>query len=441
MLLGAAPWLINWLFTGSPSSTTARVKWLVFSPYLDLAGFAKTTLDHLGYLFGELLDGHGQSALFLPEGSRPFALLGLLALAASARFSRQRWRALLTLLLALGLLLPTTYEVYIYNRLRYFWPFVPAWFVGIAVLIQLCAQPLERFHARAPLVARLALAAGCLLALGRHFAPAVDDLAMSSSAILYQQVWLAKWAKRTLPKDAVIGLNDAGALTYLSERRVFDIVGLTTRGEARFWAAGEGSRFEHYERLDRVALPTHFIVYRGWLRLDLLLGQQLTERTMQNASILGGQTMVACVANYASLGSGALPSAPPARTLRDELDVADLDSEAAHQYVLLPARKIDNYVLTHADRADGARSKRLGDEFELELEPGGELVLRVGAPVACQLRITADGQDLAKAQLSAKSWQEISITLPTTLRAGRHHLRLTPDAGAQFSSMHYWSFR
>lgn len=46
-------------------------------------------------------------------------------------------------------------------------------------------------------------------------------------------------------------------------RRTFDVVGLTTRSEPRYWAAGAGSRFEHYEHMPRAELPTHFIVYPG----------------------------------------------------------------------------------------------------------------------------------------------------------------------------------
>ena len=67
-------------------------------------------------------------------------------------------------------------------------------------------------------------------------------------------------------------MNDTGAIAYLSNRRTFDVCGLTTAGEARYWVAGAGSRFEHYERLGARRLPTHFIVYPNWFAIPALLG-------------------------------------------------------------------------------------------------------------------------------------------------------------------------
>src|SRR5207237_2373235 len=95
----------------------------------------------------------------------------------------------------------------------------------------------------------------------------LDDVAQSASGIDRQQVALGRWAKDALPASARIGVNDTGAIAYFGERATFDVVGLTSRDEGRYWVAGAGSRLEHYERLraaDPAALPTHFIVYPEW---------------------------------------------------------------------------------------------------------------------------------------------------------------------------------
>ena len=118
---------------------------------------------------------------------------------------------------------------------------------------------------------------------------------------------LGRWAGEQLPPNSVIGVNDAGAIAYFSGRRTFDLVGLTTPNEARYWVAGAGSRFEHYERLRNKELPTHFIVYRSWFAIEPLLGERLTQRTVHGATILGDSTKVACRADYAALGSATLP--------------------------------------------------------------------------------------------------------------------------------------
>ncbi len=160
--------------------------------------------------------------------------------------------------------------------------------------------------------------------------------------------------KRSLPRDARIGVNDTGAIAFFSGQQVFDIVGLTTSGEARYWSAGAGSRFEHYERLPREVLPTVFIVYPPWFALPRAV-RAVLDRTHRERDHPGGATMVACAADYAQLGSGERPSLIQFWPLsaRDTLDVADLDSEAAHGYALLPAQQADNVLLNNGVVLDG----------------------------------------------------------------------------------------
>ena len=181
-----------------------------------------------------------------------------------------------------------------------------------------------------------------------------------------QQVSLAKWAAVALSRDARIGVNDTGAMAYFSNRTTFDVVGLTTSGEARYWTAGPGSRFEHYEHLPRNQLPTHFVVYPEWFGIPPLLGQELAYRFVRH-TILGGATMAAYEARYDLLHSGDFPISAPRGNpnVEDVLDVADLEDEAAHGYRLFDATAQTNIVVAGGDRADGGRSYRRRDEFTL----------------------------------------------------------------------------
>ena len=177
----------------------------------------------------------------------------------------------------------------------------------------------------------------------------IDDAAQSASGIDRQQVALGRWADANLPRDARIGVNDTGAIAYFGNRKTFDVVGLTTPSEGRYWVAGAGSRLEHYERLrvsSPASLPTHFIVYPEWMSCDAVLGKPLHEAVVTDSTILGGQAMRAYEARYEHLGSGELPWTEHA-ALSDTLDVADLESEAEHRYELLGAR-------------DGEQSRRGG---------------------------------------------------------------------------------
>jgi len=238
-------------------------------------------------------------------------------------------------------------------------------------------------------------------------------------------------------------VNDTGAIAYFGNHRTFDVVGLTTRGEARYWVAGTGSRFEHYERLGKSRLPTTFIVYPEWFGLPSLLGEYRTDRRVSGATILGGETMVAYDSDYSRLGSGSLPLAVPhdERALLDQLDVADLESEHEHGYALFDAVALDNVVLDENGVLDGGRRNRSQEGFQLRLAQGGRLVARVASDARVELRVRAQGASLGAFELAPGAWQEVEIAVPSSY-AGAGATLVTIDAnGGTFTALHYWSYR
>ncbi len=434
------PGLVNWLLSGSATTTTAAVKWLLLSPYLEGRELFAAVLDNVRLLFRTLLDGEVWSAVFLPKGSAVVLWPAVPALIIAGVRRGARARALLVAVVALGMLMPTTYDSFLWNRLRYLWPFTAAWFVGVAALgdaVGALAARLDPSLARFRLLAS-GVVIGCLLS---HLGWTIDDLSTSANAIRSQQVALGRWARDNLPDDAVIGVNDTGAIAYLSGHRTFDVVGLTTRGEARYWVAGAGSRFEHYERLGAAHLPTHFFVYEGWFGLRPLLGELLTQRTVPGATILGGETMVARRASYAALGSGARPSdaAFSGCPLVDELDVSDLESEAAHDYALFDAVAAENVALEENGRVDGAREERTLEQFVLRHAPGGRWVARIALDEARTVEVRAAGHVVFRAEVQPDAWRELVVPVPSGLPAGAVGLTLEAG-GAPFTALHYWSF-
>jgi hypothetical protein len=432
--------IINLLSTGQAASTTAQVKWLPSSPYYAGARLWQAILGNVELLFGTLLDGEQWAALFVPAGSRYLTWVALPALAIVAYKRRAGFRGGLALALALGILIPTSYDSFLWNRLRYLWPFAPGWFVALAALGQglgdAAARWREDFRALGLLVS-----GGVVGALAGQLSRSIDDLAVSSDAIRQQQVSLGRWAKDALPPGAVIGVNDTGAVAYFSGRPVFDVVGLTTRGEARYWVGGAGSRFEHYERMDRSALPTHFIVYREWMAIDPLLGEELTSRFV-NATILGGTTMSAHVADYSTLGSAELPLHDFGKPI-DRVDVADLESEAAHGYELFWATQQDCVVFESIGteiRADGGRKQRSLDRFQMELVEKGSFAARLSGEAFLTVQVHVDGRHVGPVVLLGKSWDEVSVTLPAGLAPGRHRVELSAPEGKSFAALSYWSF-
>ncbi|MCK6586787.1 MAG: hypothetical protein L6Q76_04290 [Polyangiaceae bacterium] len=446
--------LLHLALTGHASSSTAQVKWLALNPYYNSNALLRTWVDNVRLLVTDLLNGGDFTVLFLPEGLSVPILLGFIALLIAGKRRNAPMLALAVAAVSLGSLLAASYMSFLWNRVRYIWPFAPAFLVMLACLAREAGDLIRRFRPSitfaTPLLA--GLFAGALLV---RLPWAVRDLAQSASAIARQQVKLGLWANQNLPKDARIGVNDTGAIAYLSGRRTFDVVGLTTAGEARYWVAGAGSRFEHYEKMDRAALPTHFIVYPHWMACPPILGQELEHATVRDQSILGGITMVAYEARYDLLGSGEAPSGiAPAGGFVDVVDVADLESEASHGYELGRTGDPDNQVAmlaaplpaigpASANRpiiADGGRFRRSFDRFTARLKPGTpvRLILRVSADDDVSLTVTAAGRVIGTVSVPAWPWVERTIELPAEVVSEATPIQITAPRGAHFHAFHYW---
>jgi hypothetical protein len=455
--------LLNLAFTGHATSSTAQVKWMIGNPYYHLDTLAAATLANARLLVTSIMDGGDWTVLFLPEHASVPVLLGAIALPIAAHRRRVPWHGLFTAAVALATLLPCTYGTFLWNRLRYVWPFAGSWMVLAACFTREAGDLVRLLWPRATAITPL-LAGGLVAGLGLRLPWALRDLAQSASAIARQQVALGRWAHDTLPATARIGVNDTGAIAYLSGRATFDVVGLTTEGEARYWVGGAGSRFEHYERMPAARRPSHFIVYPQWMACPPVLGRPLHEATVLDQTILGGTTMVAYEARWDLLGSGALPAAPPAGlALADEVDVADLESEAGHGYAIGDGWDTDDIVMTQEVPgsavdpdttpptriiADGGRVRRAADAFRVRLPATArrELWVRLSAEEPLDLVIRAGGREIGALSLDGDpGWVERGVPLPADLQAGDADVTITArarEAGVdgRFGAFHYWVF-
>ena len=443
--LGAAmlPNLLLLLLTGSATSSTAQVKLLTGNPYHQLPDAA---LANARVLVGTILDGQVWSAEFLPKGGAPLACLGLAAIAWRGHRTNHRVRAALIVVLALSMFVPCLYVTFLWNRLRYLWPFMTGWIIGLACLARALAAVATKIDARAGALGT-ALVTGTFAGMfAVRLEWVLEDVAQSASGIDRQQVALGRWAKAHLPAEARIGLNDTGAIAYFGDRKTFDVVGLTTATEGRYWVAGAASRLEHYERLrveSPALLPTHFIVYPEWMALEPVLGDELHEATVTDSTILGGQTMRASEARWDHLGSGERPWTPLG-TIHDAIDVADLESEAAHAYALLGAREGEQAVRegNAPDGAivlDGGRTNRTRESFVANLPREGKLlgVARVEANAPTALRVNVASKPIARVEVSDGTWVEVSFEIPPDARGERVTIEVSAD-GPAFTSFHYW---
>ena len=450
--IAAVPFVL-WVATGSPRSATAVAKLLPGNPYYPAPVLAAAVQNNVATLIGKLLNGEVWSAEFLPHRGAPVAMAGLGAIVVCAARARRPWTAAGALLLALTIFAPCFYVTFLWNRLRYLWPFASGWIVGLGCLARVAGDLAGAVRPRWRVVN--GVACGVFVGLfASKLEWVLEDVAQSASGIDRQQVALGRWAKASLPADARIGLNDTGAIAYFGERTTFDIVGLTTRDEARYWVAGVGSRLEHYERLRRAApalLPTHFIVYPEWMGLDTVLGRPLHQATVTDSTILGGQTMRAYEADWSKLGTGERPWSDDGEPV-DTVDVADLESEAAHQYALAGAR--DGEEVAHeglspagAVVVDGGRTDRTLERFAAHLPPGEAVrgIVRFDAPPGAALHVLVGGEPVASLtsddanadDASDADWVERSFDVPARLTNGNTAVELRVS-GSPATVYHYW---
>ena len=451
--------LLHLVIAGHAASSTTMVKWLPANPAYDRAGMIAFLQSNLRTLWQSVLDGGEWSAVFVPENFLIPTLLGALALVHRAHRSALPIHGTFVLAIVLATALPCTYLSFLWNRVRYVWPFYAAHFVLLACLAREIGDLARRFvRARAPVTPLvLGLFTGALVT---KLPWTLSDLATSARAIDHQQVTLGDWAREHLPADARIGVNDTGAIAYVSDRRTFDVVGLTTEGESRYWTFGAGSRFEHYEKLPAERRPSHFIVYPQWMACPPVLGEELHRETVVDQSILGGQTMIAHEARWDLLGSGALPRAvTPKGALADEIDVSDLESEDTHNYARLGASDQDNVAVMAepprrddagsdeatptAEIADAGRMRRSLDRFTATLAQGraASLVLRASADTDVELVVRAGGIEVGSARVPAGAWVERVVEIPPDRVWARTEIEITPREAGLFHAFHYWLYQ
>jgi hypothetical protein len=449
-LIGAVtPQILSVLVTGALQSNTAQVKLLPGNPYYVGPALWSAIRANVHTLVHVLLNGEVWSAEFIPRGSMPFAFAGLFAVVwcARGRQSEVRFRAVMVILLALGISVPCVYVTFLWNRLRYLWPFASFWLVGLACLTRALGDVLGR--ARPRWRAATPIGAGILVGLfAAKLEGTIDDVASCASGIDRQQVALGHWAKTELPAGARIGVNDTGAIAYFSDHPTFDVVGLTTRGEGAYWVAGAASRFEHYERLSASSpsrLPSYFIVYPDWMAMPPALGPRLHDATVTDSSILGGQTMVVYAADYSLLGSGERPWTPERSaadaTFLDVVDVADLDSERTHAYELLGAADGEE-ILTHSvspdgrDVVDGGRRGRSRERFRVTLgKHAARSIVRLESSETTRVHVFADGEERTSFVVEGGPWAEVTFALAHATE--RPRVELVPDSGV-LTTYHYW---
>ena len=167
------------------------------------------------------------------------------------RLGRVALPAAALLLQPLGMALLAPYRGPAFQEGRYAAHLLPmAIAAAVMALIPLAGRPrLGRAAAAALIIAGLA----ALPAAALRYAWAVQNIDA-------MQVHLGRWAAAHTPREARLGLNDVGAIAYVSRREVVDLMGLVTPAIIPYRRDGEAGVLRYLER----ACPDYLIIFPAW---------------------------------------------------------------------------------------------------------------------------------------------------------------------------------
>jgi hypothetical protein len=476
---GALPFLVNLAISGTIESTTSQAKSILAEPYREtraayLANAPAIWKDiatcHLSQF---LLDEQyrGLSRMLWP-GAAGIALFALFALGPR----RRPWPGAggLLALLAAGIVvgsIPVQWQVHLFRYQQGIHPL--ALLLVAAGWGRLAWWALERFprplHLLAAAVALAAPLAAWFPLLVRANGEIIRFYGHNCENILHQQVATGQWIDQNLPPDAIVGLNDAGAIAYYGRRSTLDLVGLTTAGFAPVYRSGLGCLFEHLRRLPPERLPTYFAIYPDWFpywRESGILGPESFRATLAFNTICGGVSKVVYPASWIDVrptDRAVLTGTPDlqGKKLVGEIDHAWLEGERRHAWRAEPEAKDVLRRYAYADVrtrpvTDAGRILRGGERFEATVTPGRDLVLvmRTDAWYPSRLSVTVDGKAAGVWSIarSESVWIEPRITIPgsiLTRSRPEFHIRRERDGdtvgraggGRDYTPFHYWLYQ
>ncbi len=483
----AFPFLVNLVISGSIESTSSQAKSILAEPHLDvrrtfLIESPKVWLSILkSYLSWLQLD---PGAIMFPRYWIPTAV-ALVLFGVFCFLPRNRpWadgRVFFLLFPAAILVdsLPVAWSVHFYRYQQGFYPvFLACCAAGIARaatlawtrLPRVLGLPTAAFVVLAPLVAWYPIATA-------EYDRVIPFYGHNCENILHQQVKTGRWIAANLPPNAVVAMNDAGAIAYYGNRSTVDLLGLTTEGFAKVYRSGIGCMFERLRRLPPERTPTYFAIYTEWfpyLKSSGVLGPESFRAHLAFNTICGEDDKVVYPAEWIDVipaDSVVLPHPEIAGAKRqDAFDLAWLEDEARHDwkaYGYEYDEKRDRWnrhpsVLlrdilrqySYTDRptrpiADAGRKVFGWERFRVHLEPGKDavLIMRTDAWYPNQLSVKVDGAPAGNWTIarSETAWVEPSFRIPGKLilrdRPSIEIRREDPKDGSDYAPFHYWIYQ
>lgn len=300
-----------------------------------------------------------------------------------------------------------------------------------------------------------------------------SDFGENSAEVYLQQREVGLWLRDNTPEDALVALNDAGAIAYYSDRPVYDLVGLVTNDQARAFREGAASVYESIERLPADERPDYFAVFPGWFPFIQEAGDdfaQLYTARLDDRRITGGDELAVYAPTYDTSDRSDTLVDTSELHIVDDIDVADLTSEDDHgyraqprQFGLKPAQPQvigDKLLEKDGDIAfDGGRLVTRSERFTLTADPhttvklatrilfpsrffttDGSLMDRLeGAPYYIAVRVNGKFAGIISAAAPDDIWGERTVAIPAAFNPTGHlDIEMSVPMPWSYESYHYW---
>lgn len=334
---------VNYLLTGSAVASGNAAKSLFGLIPLNLPIIAVRVAENFARMWGEWITWSG-SLWYVGPFIAVLAVLGLIAL---WQMRQRRIVVFVLLTLIFTALAISTLDTAFWHFKRYQMPMIALFWVLAPLGVVFFANGFalsSRWKSGKILLSVAGTVVALTLVISWRFMPAY---AVNTGYVAAQPLQMARWLSANAPEDAVVAVHDVGAMRYLGERTTLDIVGLTTPGAADYWRNGPGSVGEFIDAR-RPELIASYGEGHG-LGLGYLANTDLYAEILAEYRVdVDPEINVALAAelqgiyhpDYAAADNAnqlhGLPNVSAyldGLTLVDTLDVADIQSERAHDYV------------------------------------------------------------------------------------------------------------
>jgi hypothetical protein len=474
LLAGLVQPIINLVATGSLSSSGMVAKSRLYNTSIPLRERLSGVLESLWRMWRELITG------YTPDFGRltPF-LMAAFAVFVLGAFAVPVWRKRRDAVAALILLWMLALSAGVATLDTAFWQFrryqlpimalmfpVAGW--GTALVGDFLVR---RFKWRG---LRWALPAVFLISSALTALAFASNYAGNVRVVRDQQVPMARWVKANLPEGTRVGAHDVGLMAYFSGHPLYDVVGLTTPGPAESWRQGPGAIYEYMA--SSAYRPDYFAIYPDVQGLSYLRDAGVFGAVLAEFPVEFPEHNVASAADYQAVyvadwsNTREKEQVAQASTLDeiagmelvDQIDVANLDSEAAHDYRWWQDETPPGFVTevyknmyqacgledeSACWATDGGRVLTGGEEFTIKTIPGQDLLLvtRVHGRESVPLIVSIGDVRLAYPVQPAVPgrWLEV-VTLIEGAHIANRETRIRIEAqgsAGAYSPYYHWAYQ